>query len=372
MITLKAKHASGEYPIYIGSDLLHNHALLRRHILSQQVMVVTNSTVAPLYLPMVESACSSFSCGTVILRDGEQYKALSEMSRILDSLAEQQHHRDTTLLSLGGGVIGDMGGFAAACYHRGIRHIQIPTTLLAQVDASIGGKTAVNHPQGKNLIGAFHQPEAVIIDIDTLKTLPEREFRSGLAEMIKAGLICDHQYFSWLEKHQSQLFARQPDILIEAISQACQIKCDIVAEDEKEAGKRALLNLGHTFGHAIEQCLQYQHWLHGEAVAVGMMLAAELSVQIGWLEKSALQRIEQLLLSCQLPTQLPASIQNSQNLLNAMQSDKKVLNQSRRLILLKGMGKAVISDRITDDQLRDWLDVKLRSCGLEITRHTAA
>ncbi len=339
------------YPIYIGSQLLTKN-LLRQHIHGNQVMIISNETVASLYLSSVKQSLQDLACDEILLPDGEQYKNLAQLQRIWDALASHQHHRDTTLIALGGGVIGDITGFAAACYQRGVNFIQIPTTLLAQVDASIGGKTAINHSKGKNLIGAFHQPSAVIIDIDTLKTLPQREYCAGIAEIIKAALICDPVFFTWLETNMPALLQQNKDITTTAIKRACEIKRDIVIADEKEiSGERALLNLGHTFAHAIETTLSYGEWLHGEAVAAGIMLAAKLSYHQGWLSQQDLTRVQNLLERVPLPTALPKNI-SLDNFLSSMQMDKKVLAGKLRLILLPAIGKAALTDQLTIDDVK--------------------
>lgn len=347
MQTLTVTTTNDSYPIYIAASLLNHSALLQRHIHGQQVMIISNETVAPLYIDKILPFLNqNYQCNHLLLPDGEAHKNFYSFSQILDALAMNKHHRDTTLIALGGGVVGDITGFAAACYHRGVHFIQIPTTLLAQVDSSIGGKTAINHSMGKNLIGAFHQPKAVIIDTDTLATLPEREFHAGLAEMVKAALISDKKFFSWLSDNIKSVIAREPKALIYAIEQACLIKCNIVTEDEKEQGVRALLNLGHTFGHAIEQNLGYGKWLHGEAVAVGILMAAHLSNHLGWLSAKELTQIQDIFTQTKLPLKLPSEIK-CDKLLAAMEGDKKVLGNQLRLILLKSIGHAVVTDAVS-------------------------
>lgn len=343
------------YPIYIGSQLIQDAALLKRHIAGKQVMIVTNDTLAPLYLSTLKNSLSDLQCDEILIPDGEQYKNLAQVQRIWDALIAHQHHRDTTLIALGGGVIGDMTGFAAACYQRGVNFIQIPTTLLAQVDASIGGKTAINHSKGKNLIGAFHQPRAVIIDVATLKTLPKREYNAGIAEIIKAALIKDTAFFAALEQHIAALVNQQSDTTIAAIKRACEIKRDIVVVDEKEiSGERALLNLGHTFGHALETTLGYGEWLHGEAVAVGLVLAAKLSYQQGFISQQDVLRIQHLLTQVPLPTTLPASLPID-TFLSAMTMDKKVLAGKLNLIVLSAIGKATMTDQFTINDVKSSL-----------------
>lgn len=348
--SLTVTHSDGEYAIYIGSDLLSDKQLFNNQIVSNQICVVTNTQVADLYL---ERLCENFSdkrCDYVILPDGEAHKTFDSFLQIIDFLCEKQHHRDTTLIALGGGVIGDMTGFAAACYHRGVSFVQVPTTLLSQVDASIGGKTAVNHPRGKNLVGAFYQPRAVVIDIDTLDTLPEREYICGLAEVIKAALIKDAPFFAWLELHADQLIKRDKKILEEAIFRSCVIKQHVVMRDEKEKGERALLNFGHTFGHAIEHGLGYGQWLHGEAVALGMHMAARVSYQRGYLSQKDFLRIDALLRRIGYVLQLPESL-TVQNMISAMMNDKKVYKDRLNLVLLDCIGTAVIKDDALTDEL---------------------
>ncbi|AIT62535.1 3-dehydroquinate synthase [Coxiella burnetii] len=344
------------YPIYIGENLLQDKSLLQRHVKGRQVMIVSNETIAAFYLDPLKAIYQDFQCDTFILPDGEQYKTLEYWERILHKLASCNHHRDTTLIALGGGVVGDITGFAAACYQRGVDFIQVPTTLLAQVDASIGGKTAVNHPVGKNLIGAFHQPKAVIIDLNTLNTLPEREFKAGMAEIVKAALIEDEKFFTDLENKMSDLLQRNFIFLQAVIKRAAEIKRDIVNADEKErSGERALLNLGHTFAHAIERLLGYGQWLHGEAVSAGLVLAAQLSHRKNLLDFESLQRICRLLTQISLPIHFPKSI-NADELLSAMYMDKKVANERLHLILLEDLGHAVVSDQVDDRELKSFLE----------------
>lgn len=355
MDTIIVNYPNGSYPIYIGNGLLREASLLQKHVVDQQIMIVSNKTVAPLYMTTLQKAFTHYACDSILLPDGERYKTLTQMNKIIDMLAEHNHHRDTTLIALGGGVIGDMAGFAAACYHRGVAFIQVPTTLLAQVDASIGGKTGVNHPKGKNLIGAFHQPQAVIIDTNTLTTLPNREFRAGIAEIIKAALIKDENFFNWLEHNLDKLIQRDAKIIHDAIKQACHIKCDIVSIDVNEkTGERALLNLGHTFAHAIEQNLEYQQWLHGEAVSVGLVLAARLSEKIGWLNSHDLKRIEEIITRAHLPVRLPKKL-NPDVLIATMWQDKKILHQQLRFVLLQSIGNAILFDTVLENQVKNLL-----------------
>jgi 3-dehydroquinate synthase len=348
--TLKVTHSDGEYSIFIGSDLLGDKQFFNNQIVSTQVCIITNTQVADLYLDRLRANFSDKRCDYLILPDGEEHKTFDSFLQIIDFLSEKQHHRDTTLIALGGGVIGDMTGFAAACYHRGVAFVQVPTTLLSQVDASIGGKTAVNHTLGKNLIGAFYQPRAVVIDLDTLETLPDRDYISGLAEIIKAALIKDAQFFTWLEKQCDHLLERDKIILEEAIYRSCQIKQHVVMRDEKEKGERALLNFGHTFGHAIEHCLGYGQWLHGEAVALGMSMAARLSCERGFLSQADLLRIDKLLQRVGYENKLPKAI-TVQEMISAMTRDKKVYKDRLNLVLLGCIGSAVIKDDVLTDEL---------------------
>lgn len=343
------------YPIYIGGNLLSDPQYLAPHIRGRKVMVVSNDTVAPLYLDMLMGALSAFDASSVILPDGEEYKTLETVNRIFDALLEQRFDRHATLIALGGGVIGDITGFAAATYQRGINIIQVPTTLLAQVDSSVGGKTGVNHPLGKNMIGAFHQPQCVISDTDTLNTLDDRQFSAGLAEVIKYGLINDIEFFAWLEDNMGSLLQRDPNAITYAIERSCQDKADIVAADEKEQGQRALLNLGHSFGHAIETGMGYGNWLHGEAVAVGMLLAAALSSAMGWININDVARIDTLLKQARLPVRAPSSM-SAQRFIDLMSVDKKVIDGNLRLVLLKNIGHAIITDEFNPDKVLSILD----------------
>jgi 3-dehydroquinate synthase len=342
MKTLNVALGARSYPIYIGAGLIGQQALITPHVVGQQTLIVTNDTVAPLYLDTVQRSFTAFDCQSVILPDGEQYKNLDTLNTIYDALLQHRFDRTCTLVALGGGVIGDMTGFAAATYQRGVHFIQIPTTLLAQVDSSVGGKTGVNHPLGKNMIGAFHQPRAVIADTDTLNTLPDQELSAGLAEVIKYGLIRDPEFFSWLETNMTRLLARDSDALIYAIERSCQIKAEVVAADEREAGERALLNLGHTFGHAIEAGMGYGVWLHGEAVAAGMAMATHMSRLLGWIDETTEQRIEKLLQAAKLPVRAPVEF-TAQRFMDLMAVDKKVKQGKINLVLLKSLGKAVVS-----------------------------
>ena len=343
------------YPIYIGENLLSQADYLTKHISGNQVMIVSNTTVAPLYIDKVKSLLTDFEVCEVILPDGEQYKNLDTVNQIFTSLLENRFDRSSTLIALGGGVVGDMTGFAAASYQRGVNFIQIPTTLLSQVDSSVGGKTGVNHPLGKNMIGAFYQPKAVIIDVDTLDTLPNREFSAGMAEVIKYGLLGNENFLSFIEKNVDFLMNKKKSSLIDAIYQSCNDKANIVAEDELEAGKRALLNLGHTFGHAIENSMGYGNYLHGEAISIGMYMAAVMSEKEGFIDQSQVSRVKSILENCELPTRLTGKI-NFSDFSKSMSVDKKVLKGKIRLVLLKPIGAAFISD----DYHKEFLDQTIK------------
>ena len=354
MNTLTVELGERSYPIFIGQGLLDKPELLTQHVQGRQVMVVSNDTIAPLYLDRVREIFSDFELATVILPDGEQYKNLDTLNLIFTALLENKFNRGCTLVALGGGVVGDITGFAAASYQRGVAFLQIPTTLLAQVDSSVGGKTGVNHPQGKNMIGAFHQPACVLIDTDTLDTLDDRQLAAGLAEVIKYGLIRDAAFFDWLEQNIGLLKARDKQALAYAIERSCALKAEIVAADERESGQRALLNLGHTFGHAIETGTGYGNWLHGEAVATGMLMAADLSDRHGWLSADAVKRTEKLLQQSNLPTTAPDEMDTAR-FLELMAVDKKVVDGGLRLVLLKAIGDAVLTSDFDAGKLRETL-----------------
>lgn len=355
MQTLSVALGNRSYPIHIGENILCQTDLITANLPQKKVAVVTNTTVAPLYLESLASALNS--CGIEVIRivlpDGEAYKNWETLNRIFDALLTNRCERNTTLIALGGGVIGDLTGFAASVYLRGVPFIQVPTTLLALVDSAVGGKTAINHPLGKNMVGAFYQPRAVIADTATLNTLPDRELAAGLAETIKYGLICDPGFFDWLEKNIDRLLAREPDALACAVERSCRNKAEIVALDEHEHGVRALLNLGHTFGHAIEAGLGYGTWLHGEAVAAGMVLAAELSQQMGLIQRQDVARIVELLVRAKLPVSAPEL--GVERYLDLMGHDKKVAAGKIRFVLLKRIGEAFVTDLVPDAALRDIL-----------------
>ncbi len=355
MKTLNLDLGERSYPIYIGRDLLGSTELFARHIMATQVMIVTNKTVAPLYLDRVKQALPGFQLGEVVLPDGERYKNLEVWNLIFDALLQRRFNRRCTIVALGGGVIGDMGGFAAACYQRGVAFIQVPTTLLAQVDSSVGGKTGINHALGKNMIGAFYQPRCVIADTDTLDTLADSELSAGLAEIIKYGLIRDAEFFAWLEEHVDGLLQRDPKLLAYAVERSCRNKAEVVAADELEAGQRALLNFGHTFGHAIETGMGYGEWLHGEAVAAGMCMAVNLSQRQGMIDGATQARIIELILRTALPV-LPPRELSAERFLELMAVDKKVLDGGLRLVLLRELGHAILTDTFDQTHLHNTLN----------------
>ena len=346
--TLTVALGERSYPIHIGCGLLDRAELILPHLKQKKVLIVSNTTVAPLYLGRLRSALESAGIAVieVILPDGEKYKDWNTLNLIFDALLAAHCERGTTLIALGGGVVGDMGGFAASCYQRGMPFIQVPTTLLSLVDSSVGGKTAINHPLGKNMIGAFYQPKLVLADIATLDTLPDRELKAGVAEVIKYGLIRDPEFFTWLEANIERLLARDREALAYAVHRSCSNKAEVVAADERETGERALLNLGHTFGHAIETGLGYGEWLHGEAIAAGTLIAAELSRRLGWIDADAVKRIERLFLRAGLPVHGPTM--GAGRYLELMRHDKKVQDGKLRLVLLKDIGKAVVSDEASE------------------------
>lgn len=355
METLTVNLAERSYPIYVGAGLLTSSALFAPHIAGQRVMIVTNDTVAPLYLDKLCQTLSGYQVDMLILPDGEAHKTLASFDLIMSALLEGTHGRDTTLIALGGGVVGDLVGFAAACYQRGIPFIQVPTTLLSQVDSSVGGKTAVNHPLGKNMIGAFYQPKAVIIDIDCLRTLPVRELAAGMAEVIKYGIIWDADFFDWLEQHMPDIQALSPEALSRVILRCCTIKADVVAQDETETGVRALLNLGHTFGHAIEAEQGYGNWLHGEAVAVGIIQAAETSLRLGLLSSDDVSRIRTVIKAANLPATAPMNM-TYDNYIHHMLRDKKAKAGKLRLVLPLAIGRADLFTDVEQSVLRAVID----------------
>jgi len=349
MQTLTVELEDRSYPINIGAGLLQQQSLLQAALPAREVLLVSNTTVAPLYAPAIRAALADRRVVEVIMPDGEQHKTLATAGRVFDVLVANRFGRDALVLALGGGVVGDLAGFVAACYQRGVDFVQVPTTLLAQVDSSVGGKTAVNHPGGKNLIGAFHQPREVLTDTDVLRTLPERELQAGLAEVIKYGMICDLAFFEWLERNIEALRKLDPPALAYAIFRSCQIKAQIVGRDEREHGERALLNLGHTFGHAIEAATGYTEWLHGEAVGAGLLVAADMSQRLGKLSATDLARIESLLKRAGLRTAPPPI--GAAKAAAFMSIDKKVRSGRVRLVLLAGLGNAYVSGDYDDDAL---------------------
>ena len=360
METLTVALGDRAYPIHIGQGIFDRSELLLPHLRQPKVAVVSNVTVAPLYLRRL---CASLTragvdVAEIILPDGEQYKTWQTLNAIFDVLLERRCERSTTLLALGGGVVGDMTGFAAACYQRGMPFIQVPTTLLSQVDSSIGGKTAINHPLGKNMIGAFYQPRLVLADTELLDTLPDRELKAGLAEVIKYGLIRDLPFFEWLEANIERLLVRDPQALAYAIRRSCENKAEVVVADEHENGERALLNVGHTFGHAIETGMGYGEWLHGEAVAAGIMMAAELSCRLGWLTESDVARIEALFKRAGLPVYGPAL--GADRYLELMQHDKKVQGGKLRLVLFRRIAQAVVSDAAVPSEIAKAIEARSR------------
>ncbi len=358
METLNVALGARAYPIHIGQGIIEQSGLLIPYLRYPKVAVVTNTTVAPLYLQRFTKPLrdAGIEVAEIILPDGEQFKNWQTLNTIFDVLLERRCERSTTLIALGGGVVGDMTGFAAACYQRGMPFIQVPTTLLSQVDSSVGGKTAINHPLGKNMIGAFYQPKLVLADTDCLNSLPDRELRAGLAEVIKIGLIRDLPFLEWLESHLEALLSRSPNELQYAISHSCANKAEVVVADEHENGVRALLNLGHTFGHAIEAGMGYGKWLHGEAVAAGTMMAAELSCQLGWISAADVERVERLFKRAGLPVVGPAM--GADRFLELMQHDKKVQDGKLRLVLFKQIGQAVVSDAAAPEEIVRAIDAR--------------
>ncbi|GKZ01532.1 hypothetical protein MPSEU_001103800 [Mayamaea pseudoterrestris] len=359
-----------DYPIYIGTKFANDEAasILQSHIHGNKVLIVTNDRIAPMYLDKYTQLLASnpqLSVDTLVIPDGEQHKNFDVLQSILDKCLENSLDRKATLVALGGGVIGDMVGFAAAIYQRGVNFVQIPTTVMAMVDSSVGGKTGVNHPMGKNMIGAFHQPQCVFVDTDTLATLPDRELCSGISEIIKYGLIRDAAFFEWQEEHMDELLQRNPEALRYAITRSCQNKAAVVKADEKEAGLRATLNLGHTFGHAIENGSGYGTWLHGEAVAIGTAMATSMSARLGWIDTSLVKRVYDILHRAKLPTELPLdSPMNRDNFLRLMSVDKKVANGQLRLILLKGeLGECVFTGNFDNEAMIDTVDEFVAECG---------
>ena len=354
MKTLTVNLGERSYPIYIGVELLQDPILIQKHIQTRAVCIVSNTTVSKLYLTQLKKSLNDYRVIEVILEDGEQFKNADSLNQIYTALLDNKFNRDSTIVALGGGVVGDIAGFAAASFMRGIPFIQIPTTLLSQVDSSVGGKTGINHPLGKNMIGAFYQPQAVIMDMAVLKTLDKREISAGLAEVIKYGLIWDKDFFDHLESHIEDLKNLNCMQLEQAIYRSCEIKAEVVSQDEKESGLRAILNLGHTFAHAIENCLGYGEWLHGEAVGCGMILAAEVSLAHQWLNKHEFDRIINVVKEAGLPISKPNI--SKQDLLEAMRLDKKNKNQDIYLVLQQGIGKAIVTKDYSFSELEKVLN----------------
>ena len=344
--TISVDLGERSYPIIIGRNLLNGGFDLAAHVRGSDCLVVSNETVAPLYLDALLASLAGRKVNSISLPDGESFKTMATMQTILDELVATGANRDTTVIALGGGVVGDIAGFAAACYMRGVAFIQVPTTLLAQVDSSVGGKTGVNHEKGKNLVGAFHQPRIVLIDTNTLATLPQRELQAGLAEVIKYGAICDPAFLAWLESNMAALLDKDSDMLAYAIQRSCELKAEVVAEDEHESGRRAILNFGHTFGHAIEHNQGYGEWLHGEAVAAGMVMAAELSA----IAEQDVERLKRLIEAAGLPIRPPAI--PAPRWLDAMGMDKKVQNKQLRFVLLRSLGEAYLSADVEQSRLQ--------------------
>ena len=354
MKTININLEKRSYPIYVGEGLLENYDLLKKHISNKKVAIITNDKIAPLYLEKISNTLSvEKEIIPIILPDGEVFKNFETLNLIYDTLLKNKANRQITLIALGGGVIGDITGFAAATFMRGVDFIQIPSTLLSQVDSSVGGKTGINHPLGKNMIGAFYQPKCVIADINLLETLPDKELSAGLAEVIKYGLIRDSSFFEWLENNVEGIIKRDSQLLIEAVVRSCQNKVDIVESDEFESGIRAILNLGHTFGHAIETATGYGKWLHGEAIAIGMVMAAYLSEQMGWLTKEENQRIKSLIVDANLPINPPEI--SKQEFLDLMQLDKKTKEDQINLVLQQGIGKAILTSDYDIEKLHNTL-----------------
>lgn len=344
--TINVDLGDRSYPIVIGSDLMDGGFDLSKFVSGSDCLIVSNETVAPLYLERLTADLAGKRVENLVLPDGEAHKTLATLQSVLDALVANGANRDTTVVALGGGVVGDIAGFAAACYLRGVAFIQVPTTLLAQVDSSVGGKTGVNHPGGKNFIGAFHQPEVVLIDTSSLQTLPDRELKAGLAEVIKYGAICDLEFLAWLEQNMSALLAKDEAVLTHAIRRSCELKAEVVSDDEREAGRRAILNFGHTFGHAIENSLGYGEWLHGEAVAAGMVMAAKLSD----IAPDDVERLRTLIAAAGLPVDPPAIEASEWH--RAMGMDKKVQGKALRFVLLNALGDAAVTTEYDADRLQ--------------------
>ncbi len=355
MSEIRVELGDRSYPIFIGGNISAEEKMFRPYVSGSQIMIVTNTTIDALYGDTLESVLNfAEKVDKVVLPDGEAYKNLDTVNLVFDALLESRHNRRTTLVALGGGVIGDMTGFAASAYQRGVNFLQVPTTLLSQVDSSVGGKTGVNHPLGKNMIGAFYQPSCVVIDTSFLESLPDRELSAGIAEVIKYGLIADDSFFEWLEKNIDSLLSKDPVALAKAIETSCRLKAEVVARDEREGGIRAILNLGHTFGHAIEAHQGYGKWLHGEAVGAGMVMACTMSEKLGWIGGDVVDRARKLIAKARLPVEPPTDM-NSEVFLKYMSVDKKVLDKKIRLVLLRACGEAVVTENFSRDVLLETL-----------------
>lgn len=354
MAKLTVELGERSYPILIQANLLETPEVLTSHLKTNKVVIITNDIVEPLYYTQVETALVGYEVSKIVLPDGEQHKSLKSFELVITQLLEMSAARDTTLIALGGGVVGDLTGFVAASFQRGMPFIQIPSTLLSQVDSSVGGKTAVNHPLGKNMIGAFYQPKAVLIDTNSLNTLPAREFAAGMAEVIKYGVIYDYDFFVWLEQNQTAIKQQDQDALQYMIARCCEIKAEIVAIDERESGLRAILNLGHTFGHAIEAEQGYGNWLHGEAVAAGIVLASAVAVDMNWLKASEFSRVELLLQAFDLPIAAPSTM-SYDDFVKHMRHDKKVQAGELFFVIPENIGKAVVTNKVSEDTLRSIL-----------------
>jgi 3-dehydroquinate synthase len=351
MTTLTVELGERSYPISIQANLLKQKGILDSYLTTKKVVVVTNDVIESLYYPQLLTALEGYQVSKIVIPDGEQYKNLATFEKVISELLSMSAGRDTTLIALGGGVVGDLTGFVAASFQRGIPFIQIPTTLLSQVDSSVGGKTAVNHPLGKNMIGAFYQPKAVVIDTNSLTTLPAKEFAAGMAEVIKYGIIYDYQFFEWLEQNQQAIKRQDQAAMQHMIARCCEIKAEVVAIDEKESGLRAILNLGHTFGHAIEAELGYGSWLHGEAVSAGIVLASQVATKMNWLEASEFSRIQALLQAFDLPIQAPQDM-HYDDFIKHMRHDKKVQAGNLVFIIPQGIGKSVVTKDVSEEVLK--------------------
>ncbi len=359
-VSVELGHRS--YPINIGADLLNQKSLFSSHIAAEQVFVVTNPTVSALYLKSLIESLDGYTVSIFKMGDGEVHKSFETFQSIIEAMIQAHCRRNVTVIALGGGVVGDMAGFAAACYQRGVPFIQVPTTLLAMVDSSVGGKTAINHPLAKNMVGAFYQPQAVIADLNSLATLPQREFAAGMAEVIKYGVIYDFEFFKYLEANVEAILRKESEVLATIVSRCCEIKAEVVAQDERESGLRGILNLGHTFGHAIEKAGKYHTFLHGEAVAMGTCMAFELALAKGLIEKEYMESVIKLFEAFSLPVFLYENYSVEQ-LLSTMRHDKKNQSEKIRLVIPVGLGKVDISDRYSDNDIRSAIAKRIKFNG---------